>query len=491
MRGSRCPRRCHVGRRLRGTMPLTVLLLILGVDVGLLPSAVDAAFVPSPSPQPLPQPAGTWMVDWVALFERGAQEVGLNATSPTILAALSARLRKPEYGAAAVRNLAATASDVKPVWKASDRTWAAPNWTKWDLNSTTWKQPARFSGCTDYGLLGLHLLQRDNFPIASSWTAAEAARYKHMSQALCYVWFAGAWNQGTWAGLGTALMSRTYPDTADETTPWMYPYLTRKQHSEKVYRDFFEQQVMMEDADGYNMIWTPMMLVWPELVGRESQLLAPGVAQILANFRDYIAPDGQMFQFASGLSAHYTGIEWVASFERAASLTGDGSFRFAAKQMWESLGRRNMTSSRSHDGLLGGTGAGPGTFWAPAYGLLCGRYSLAKGGEGCGPGWANTSIQLVEPVGHRSPSSVIHRRREVGNLQMPDKIVMSHSKEYRSKKTYVTLEAHTGRSLWHSHVSHFRFCSVFARPLSCLPLRVVPSVLHLLPCVIVIVLILR
>ena len=34
---------------------------------------------------------------------------------------------------------------------------------------------------------------------------------------------------------------------------------------------------------------------------------------------------------------------------------------------------------------------------------------------------------------------------------MPDKIVMAHSKEYRSNRTYVTLEAHAGRSLWHSH----------------------------------------
>ena len=206
---------------------------------------VGATFTPVSAP-PREQRSEPWAVDWVALFERGAQEVGLNATSPTILAALSARLRKPEYGVAAVHNLAETAGDVRPAWKPTDRVWAAPNWTTWDLNSTTFQQPARFSGCTDYGLLGLYLLRRDGFPIASSWTADEAARYKHMSQALCYVWFAGAWNQGTWAGLGTALMSQTYPDTADERTPWMYPYLTRRQHSEKVYRDFFDQQIMME-----------------------------------------------------------------------------------------------------------------------------------------------------------------------------------------------------------------------------------------------------
>ena len=217
-------------------LPAPPLLLLL-----LAAAGAEAAFVAAPERQP--RGGEPWSVDWVGLFERGAREAGLNATSPTILAALSARLRSAEFGRAAVRNLAATASDVKPLWKGGDRVWDAPNWTTWDLQSTTFKQPARFSGCTDYGLLGLHLLQRDRFPLGSAWTAAEAGRYKHMHQALCYVWFAGAWNQGTWAGLGTALMSETYPDTAGERTPWMYPYLTRKEHSEKVYRDFFDEQV--------------------------------------------------------------------------------------------------------------------------------------------------------------------------------------------------------------------------------------------------------
>jgi hypothetical protein len=49
---------------------------------------------------------------------------------------------------------------------------------------------------------------------------------------------------------------------------------------------------------------------------------------------------------------------------------------FAAKQIWEALGRQNHTSSEA---LVGGS-AGRGTYWAPAYGLLCGRYSLAEKG---------------------------------------------------------------------------------------------------------------
>lgn len=46
-----------------------------------------------------------------------------------------------------------------------------------------------------------------------------------------------------------------------------------------------------------------------------------GVTDLLRNFRDYIAPDGRLFQFASGLSSGYASIMWTASFERAAQLS--------------------------------------------------------------------------------------------------------------------------------------------------------------------------
>eukprot|EP01052_Picozoa_sp_SAG31_P058621 SAG31_NODE_18016_length_649_cov_1.794545_1_plen_129_part_00 len=122
------------------------MALACGVCVLLLLAAgfVEASFNPAPPPAPQQQRRRRrlqrqlqlhWEVDWVTLFERGAREAGLNATSPTILAALSARLRDAEFGRAAVRNLAQTASDTKPDWKANDRTWAAPNWTAWNLSS--------------------------------------------------------------------------------------------------------------------------------------------------------------------------------------------------------------------------------------------------------------------------------------------------------------------------------------------------------------------
>ena len=59
------------------------------------------------------------------------------------------------------------------------------------------------------------------------------------------------------------------------------------------------------------------------------------------------------------------------------------------------------------------------------------KIQLAKAGDGCGPGWA-TSIPLVEPPNYDRPSAVAHRRREVGDFSMPDKIVMAHSKVHRA-----------------------------------------------------------
>ena len=89
------------------------------------------------------------------------------------------------------------------------------------------------------------------------------------------------------------------------------------------------------------------MLTWPEVWkgGRAQQLATPGTRNLLENFRDYIAPDGQVFQFASGLGSHYTSTFWLAAMERAATIFNDGSFRFAARLIWESLGRQNVTST--------------------------------------------------------------------------------------------------------------------------------------------------
>jgi hypothetical protein len=391
---------------------------------------------------------------FLAEFEKGVAETGLDNTEPVTLSCLYAVTGNVTYGHAAAANLAGIASDVKPAWASRDKAWDAPSWVKWDLNSSNFLQPARFSGCTDYGLLAYYILQRAGFD--KGWDAEQEARFKHMHQALCYVWFAGAWNQGTWAGIGNTIMSKAYPDTAHEHTPWMYPYLTREQHFEKVYADYFDDYVMMEDADGYNQIWTTMMLAWPEFTGRHDHLHHPAVTQLLDNFRGYIAPDERIFQYASGLSAHYTGLDWLAMFERGASLTGDASFRFAAAQIYSSMLRSNITISS----LIRG-GEGDNLFWPTVFGLLCGGFidedqagsSTDRGGVGiCSGSWVNKTMAPTAPQSWGEASSVVHHRREVGELHMPDKIVMVQEKGvYGSNRSFVTVEAHTGRSLWHSH----------------------------------------
>ena len=51
------------------------------------------------------------------------------------------------------------------------------------------------------------------------------------------------------------------------------------------------------------------------------------------------------FQFASGLSSHYASAYWIATFERAATIFNDGTFRHAAMRMWAAMQRVNVTTT--------------------------------------------------------------------------------------------------------------------------------------------------
>ena len=102
-------------------------------------------------------------------------------------------------------------------------------------------------------------------------------------------------------------------------------------------------------------------------------------------------------------------------------------------------------------------------FWATTYGLICGARgsgttasgSAAAGASVCGPGWADPTIDPTPPPDYDTPSSVVHTRREPAgageNHLMADKIVLAQSKAHRSNKTFITLAAHTGSTLFHSH----------------------------------------
>jgi hypothetical protein len=231
-------------------------------------------------------------------------------------------------------------------------------------------------------------------------------------------------------------------------------------------------------TDGYNQIWMNMMLTWPEVwrTGRDQQLATPGTRNLLAHYRDYVAPDGQSFPIASGVRTHYTSTFWLAAFERAATIFNDGTFRHAAQLIWQSLQRQNATGPDQnmagcasipygkHGSCCPKRGCFPKggiqstdplalvvtTPWMVSCNLLCSGYTPSTSTRGCGRG-VNTSIVPVPPLSYAQPTSSVHTRREVGDLAMADKIVMSHTKEYGTNRSYVTVEAHTGRSLWHSH----------------------------------------
>ena len=60
-------------------------------------------------------------------------------------------------------------------------------------------------------------------------------------------------------------------------------------------------------------------------------------------------------------------------------------------------------------------------------------------------------MPAVPAANHSRPSSVVHTRREPGNNHAADKIVMAQSHAVGNNKSFVTIAAHTGSTLFHSH----------------------------------------
>lgn len=68
-------------------------------------------------------------------------------------------------------------------------------WKAFNHSSRSFYEPDRFSGCTDYGLMALWVLQQAGY--TPQWSAQTAADFKAMHETLCFVWFTGAWNQAS------------------------------------------------------------------------------------------------------------------------------------------------------------------------------------------------------------------------------------------------------------------------------------------------------
>ena len=103
-----------------------------------------------------------------------------------------------------------------------------------DRNSSEFGQApgAYFASCTDFGLPAYLLLNRSGYD--KGWDPQTEEDFMKFHQTACFVWYSGGWNQGTWSGIGNTIFSQLWPTQSREKTPWMYPYLTRLQHAEKV-----------------------------------------------------------------------------------------------------------------------------------------------------------------------------------------------------------------------------------------------------------------
>lgn len=65
----------------------------------------------------------------------------------------------------------------------------------------------------------------------------------------------------------------------------------------------------MEDANGYNMIYAPMMLVWPEITGTQRRdLYVPDVVELLENFKYYVRAHPESVR----LGPHMALSRWIA-----------------------------------------------------------------------------------------------------------------------------------------------------------------------------------
>ena len=110
---------------------------------------------------------GVWDPQYLAAFREAVvlADPGLNRTDANLLAMVWARTGEERFGAAASAALKMAASPTKPLWLARDKVWDGPAWYTFNLSNTTFQQPDRFSGCTDYGLLGYYILQTGGWQV--------------------------------------------------------------------------------------------------------------------------------------------------------------------------------------------------------------------------------------------------------------------------------------------------------------------------------------
>lgn len=143
----------------------------------------------------------------------------------------------------------------------------------------------------------------------------------------------GAMNRAMWDVAGARLAAELYPD-APEADGW-------RAFSDRVWHHWADFDDTYEDSSHYNAVFLRFLLGHLMLTDQLDIFAGPGMRQFMDRYRDLITPTGMMVGW--GDSPGY-GTDWgafVAAFEAAARVTGDGTYRWAAHQLLDGH-RRNL-----------------------------------------------------------------------------------------------------------------------------------------------------
>lgn len=143
----------------------------------------------------------------------------------------------------------------------------------------------------------------------------------------------GAMNRAMWDVAGARLVAELYPDAA-EAADW-------RAFADRVWHHWADFDDTYEDSSHYNAVFLRFLLGHLMLTDQLDIFARPGMRAFMDRYRDLITPTGMMVGW--GDSPGY-GTDWgafVAAFEAAAGVTGDGTYRWAAHQLLDGH-RRNL-----------------------------------------------------------------------------------------------------------------------------------------------------
>jgi len=138
----------------------------------------------------------------------------------------------------------------------------------------------------------------------------------------------GAMNRAMWDVLVFTLCAELYPD-APEAAQW-------RNFAQTVWHDWADYDDTNEDSSHYNAVFNHFMLAYVRLTDKYDIFKRPGMRQFVDRYRDVLAPNGMMVGWGDSLMFGADWGAWIALFETAASVTGDGTYKWAAHQVLDS-----------------------------------------------------------------------------------------------------------------------------------------------------------